>query len=102
MACVFCEIVAGTAPAIRVYEDDDFLGILDIRPFTRGHTLVVPKRHTVDLTDTPAETLAGMLAVGQRIAQATRAVSDLARPGTTSPSTTASRRCRRCSTFTCT
>ena len=77
MACVFCEIVAGTAPAIRVYEDDDYLGILDIRPFTRGHTLVVPKRHTVDLTDTPAETLAGMLAVGQRIANATRA-SDLA------------------------
>jgi histidine triad (HIT) family protein len=77
MACVFCEIVAGTGPAIRVYEDDDYLGILDIRPFTRGHTLVVPKRHTVDLTDTPAETLAGMLAVGQRIANATRA-SDLA------------------------
>ncbi len=77
MACVFCEIVAGTAPAIRVYEDDDYLGVLDIRPFTRGHTLVVPKRHTVDLTDTPAETLAGMLAVGQRIAHATRA-SDLA------------------------
>ncbi|WP_431230905.1 HIT family protein [Mycolicibacterium psychrotolerans] len=80
MACVFCEIVAGTAPAIRVHEDDDFLGILDIRPFTRGHTLVVPKRHTVDLTDTPAETLAGMLAVGQRIAQATRA-SDLSATG---------------------
>jgi diadenosine tetraphosphate (Ap4A) HIT family hydrolase len=73
MACVFCEIVAGAAPAIRVYEDDDFLGILDIRPFTRGHTLVVPKRHSVDLTDTPAETLAGMLAVGQHVAQATRA-----------------------------
>ncbi|BBY59743.1 HIT family protein [Mycolicibacterium sarraceniae] len=73
MACVFCEIVAGTAPAIRVYEDDDVLGILDIRPFTRGHTLVLPKRHSVDLTDTPAETLASMLAVGQQIAQATRA-----------------------------
>jgi diadenosine tetraphosphate (Ap4A) HIT family hydrolase len=72
MACVFCEIVAGTAPAIRIYEDDDFLGILDIRPFTRGHTLVVPKRHSVDLRDTPADTLAGMLAIGQRIAQATR------------------------------
>ena len=68
MACVFCEIVAGAAPAIRVYEDDEYLGILDIRPFTRGHTLVVPKQHSVDITDTPAETLAGMLAVGQRIA----------------------------------
>ena len=73
MACVFCEIVAGTAPDIRIYEDDDFLGFLDIRPFTRGHTLVIPKRHSVDLTDTPPETLAGMAAVGQRIARAARA-----------------------------
>jgi diadenosine tetraphosphate (Ap4A) HIT family hydrolase len=80
MACVFCEIVAGRAPAIRVHEDDDFLGILDIRPFTRGHTLVIPRHHSVDLTDTPAATLAGMLAVGQRIAQATR-VSGLAATG---------------------
>ena len=61
MACVFCEIVAGAAPAVRVYEDDDYLGLLDIRPFTRGHTLVIPKEHTVDLTDTPAPKLAGLL-----------------------------------------
>lgn len=80
MACVFCEIAAGTAPAIRVYEDADYLGILDIRPFTRGHTLVIPRLHSVDLTDTPAPTLAGMLGVGQRIAQATRA-SGLAATG---------------------
>ncbi|WP_156690441.1 HIT family protein [Mycobacterium sp. Marseille-P9652] len=72
MSCVFCAIVAGEAPAIRIYEDDDYLAILDIRPFTRGHTLVLPKTHTTDLTDTPAETLAGMTAVGQRIARAAR------------------------------
>lgn len=81
LACVFCEIVAGTAPAIRVYEDDDFLAILDIRPFTRGHTLVIPKQHYVDLTDTPPDALAGMAAVGQRIARAARA-SSLAATGT--------------------
>ena len=73
MSCVFCEIVAGTAPAIRIYEDDEYLAILDVRPFTRGHTLVLPKRHTVDLTDTPSETLAGMVALGQRIGLAARA-----------------------------
>lgn len=81
MACVFCEIVAGAAPAVRVYEDDDYLGLLDIRPFTRGHTLVIPKRHSVDLTDTPAPTLAGLIAVGQRIAHAARA-SGLGATGT--------------------
>ena len=42
MSCMFCAIVVGEAPAIRIYEDDDYLAILDIRPFTRGHTLVLP------------------------------------------------------------
>jgi diadenosine tetraphosphate (Ap4A) HIT family hydrolase len=73
MSCVFCAIVAGEAPAIRIHEDDQYLAILDIRPFTRGHTLVIPKRHTVDLTDTPPETVARMTELAQRIAKAARA-----------------------------
>ncbi|BAV42789.1 HIT family protein [Mycobacterium ulcerans] len=73
MSCVFCAIAAGEAPAIRIYEDDNCLAILDIRPFTRGHTLVLPKKHTVDLTDIPPETLAQMATIGQRIAKAARA-----------------------------
>jgi histidine triad (HIT) family protein len=72
MSCVFCDIVAGTAPAVRVHEDDDFLAILDIRPIVRGHTLVIPKQHHTDLTDTPPEVVAGMARLGQRIAQAAR------------------------------
>lgn len=77
MSCVFCAIVAGEAPAIRICEDDNYLAILDIRPFTRGHTLVLPKRHTTDLTDTPPQTLADMVTLGQRIAKAARS-TDLA------------------------
>src|ERR1700759_263052 len=73
MSCVFCAVVAGEAPAIRIYDDEDYLAILDIRPFTRGHTLVIPKRHTVDVTDTPPQTLAQMITIGQRIARAARA-----------------------------
>ncbi|MBV8861301.1 MAG: HIT family protein [Mycobacterium sp.] len=72
-SCVFCAIVAGEAPAIRIYEDESYLAFLDVRPFTRGHTLVVPKRHTADLTDTPPQTLADMVTIGQRIAKAARA-----------------------------
>jgi diadenosine tetraphosphate (Ap4A) HIT family hydrolase len=80
MSCVFCAIVAGEAPAIRIYEDDDYLAILDIRPIVRGHVLVIPKVHTVDLTDTPAATVADMMRIGQRIAKASRA-SELAADG---------------------
>jgi histidine triad (HIT) family protein len=73
MSCVFCAVIAGDAPGVRVYEDDEYLAILDVRPIVRGHTLVIPKKHTVDLTDTPADTVAGMVRIGQRIAKAARA-----------------------------
>ncbi|BDX30867.1 hydrolase [Mycobacterium antarcticum] len=73
MPCVFCAIVAGDAPALRIYTDDDYLAILDIRPIVRGHVLVIPKAHTVDLTDTPADTVAGLIRIGQRIGRAARA-----------------------------
>jgi histidine triad (HIT) family protein len=80
VSCVFCAIVAGEAPAIRIYEDDDYLAILDIRPIVRGHTLVIPKKHTVDLTDTPADTVADLVRIGQRIGKAAR-VSELEADG---------------------
>ncbi len=44
--CVFCEIVAGRASAYRVFENERSLVILDIQPFSRGHCLVLSKRHT--------------------------------------------------------
>jgi diadenosine tetraphosphate (Ap4A) HIT family hydrolase len=72
MACVFCDIVAGKAPAVRIYEDDDYLAFLDIRPFSPGHTLVIPKQHFENLTDTPADVVAALATLGQRIAQAAR------------------------------
>ncbi len=72
MSCVFCAVVDGSAPAVRIHEDADYIAILDIRPIVRGHTLVIPKNHHVDLTDAPPETVAGMMKVGQRIARAAR------------------------------
>ena len=73
MSCVFCAVVRGDAPAVRIYEDGAYLAILDIRPIVRGHTLVIPKTHTVDLTDTPPSTIAELSRIGQRIGQAARA-----------------------------
>lgn len=43
--CIFCKIVKGELPCYKVYEDNDFLSFLDIRPLTRGNCLVVPKKH---------------------------------------------------------
>ena len=43
--CIFCKIVAGEIPSYKVYEDDNFFAFLDIKPFARGHVLVIPKKH---------------------------------------------------------
>ncbi len=59
-SCIFCEIVRGEREAHRVYEDEFSLGILDINPFSRGHCLIIPKRHVPwwhDLTEEETESL---------------------------------------------
>ncbi|HTT73840.1 MAG TPA: HIT domain-containing protein [Thermoplasmata archaeon] len=53
--CVFCRIAEHRAPAHVLYEDDATMAFLDIFPFTRGHALVIPKRHGARITDLPLE-----------------------------------------------
>ena len=47
--CVFCKIVSGEIPSHRVYEDENVLAFLDSNPVSRGHTLVIPKRHVENI-----------------------------------------------------
>jgi histidine triad (HIT) family protein len=49
--CIFCKIIRGQIPSYKVYEDDNYLAFLDISQFTRGHTLVVPKKHYAFIWD---------------------------------------------------
>ena len=49
MDCLFCAIAAGDIPSRQVYADDAAIAFLDINPFKRGHTLVIPRRHVDDL-----------------------------------------------------
>ncbi|MGC4932494.1 HIT family protein [Gordonia sp. DT30] len=78
--CVFCDIVAGAAPARVVYSDPHVLGFLDIRPITRGHTLIVPRTHSSGLSDLDPQTGAAMLWGGQAVAAAMKD-SDLSADG---------------------
>jgi histidine triad (HIT) family protein len=68
--CVFCAIVAGTVPAFKVMDDPSGVGFLDTRPVFKGHVLVVPRTHVVQLTDLSAEALPGYFGLVQRIAAA--------------------------------
>lgn len=49
--CLFCRIVAGEIPARLVHSDETAIAFLDVAPFHRGHTLVVPRAHSADLLD---------------------------------------------------
>ncbi|OGY18250.1 MAG: hypothetical protein A2900_04855 [Candidatus Chisholmbacteria bacterium RIFCSPLOWO2_01_FULL_50_28] len=51
--CPFCQIVSGKSPAFMVYDDDRFMAFLDIRPWSRGHTLVIPRQHARWVDDVP-------------------------------------------------
>lgn len=73
MSCVFCAIVAGTAPRSVVHEDELTLAFMDIRPITAGHLLVVPKRHATYLAEVPEDTAAALMLAATRCAAALRA-----------------------------
>jgi histidine triad (HIT) family protein len=70
--CIFCAIIAGTASAHRVYEDDDVLAFMDIRPFSEGHTLTIPKVHASGLDELDPAIGGKTFQVAQRIALALR------------------------------
>lgn len=66
--CIFCKIVAGELPATIVDEDERTVAFMDINPATRGHTLVVPRRHAQDLLSIDPEDLCATAAAAQRLA----------------------------------
>lgn len=49
--CIFCKIIKGEIPSYRIYEDKNIFVFLDINPFAKGHTLVIPKKHSRWLWD---------------------------------------------------
>lgn len=54
---IFDKIIAGEIPSYKVYEDQDVLAFLDISQATKGHTLVVPKKHVENIFEYDDETV---------------------------------------------
>ena len=77
--CIFCRIVAGELPATIIRDDERTVAFMDINPATRGHALVVPRRHVRDLLEIGREDLTATLAAAQELAQ--RAVDRLGAAG---------------------
>ncbi|NLB69415.1 MAG: HIT family protein [Lentisphaerae bacterium] len=53
--CVFCRIIDGSIPSVKVYESDNVIAFLDINPMEKGHVLVVPKQHWRTISDVPVD-----------------------------------------------
>jgi len=70
--CLFCGIVAGDVESSRVYEDEHVVAFMDIRPVTRGHTLVVPRRHAASLAELDPEDGAHVFRASMAVAAAIR------------------------------
>ena len=67
MECIFCKIVAGEIPCVKIYEDDDVLAFWDVFPLTRGHALVIPKKHFADIFDIDEVVLGKVSVVAKKI-----------------------------------
>ncbi len=68
--CVFCRIIAGELPSVKVYEDEYVVAFLDIRPANPGHTLVVPKRHVERLEELEPDEAQALIYAAARLAPA--------------------------------
>jgi histidine triad (HIT) family protein len=67
---IFAKIIRGELPAYKIYEDDRTIAFLDIMPRAPGHMLVIPKHPARNILDIPADELAHVIKVAQKLARA--------------------------------
>lgn len=63
--CVFCKILDGVIPSVKLYEDEEFVIILDIGPAAFGHALIIPKDHYANLYEMPEELLGKVMSLAK-------------------------------------
>ena len=57
LSCIFCEIVKESAPSKTIFENNDCLAIVPLKPEANGHLLVIPKHHVIEIEDIPSDLL---------------------------------------------
>lgn len=68
--CIFCKIIAGDIPSIKIYEDEHCYAFMDVMPLSKGHTLLVPKTHREFVYDLSADEAANLFSAAPKIAAA--------------------------------
>ena len=72
MDCVFCKIIDGQLPSMKIDEDASTLTFMDINPLSSGHCLVVPKRHVTTIFEADVRDLEAAIGAAKRVAVAIR------------------------------
>ena len=72
MDCLFCKIIAGEIPSYKLYEDDLIYVMLDRYPSARGHSLILPKRHSADVYDLTDEECSRIFVTSKKVALSLR------------------------------
>ncbi|OAA49492.1 HIT family protein 1 [Metarhizium rileyi] len=75
MSCIFCRIIKGEVPCMKLFESEKTLAFLDIGPLSKGHALVIPKYHGAKLVDIPDAQLTEILPTLKKLVTATGAVN---------------------------
>ncbi|MCR4263958.1 MAG: HIT family protein [Candidatus Roizmanbacteria bacterium] len=71
---IFLKIVRKELPSYSVYEDDSVYAFLDIKPYSKGHTLIVPKKYCPDIESLDDKTATAILMAAKKITVALRAL----------------------------
>jgi len=66
--CIFCKIAAGQIDSEKILETENFFAIKDIHPKTKGHSLVISKKHYKTILDMPASLLGEFLEAAKKLA----------------------------------
>jgi len=72
MDCIFCKIVAGEIPAVKVLDEEKVFAFMDINPASRGHMLVVPKSHAENIFEISEGELSAVMGAVKRCAGAVK------------------------------
>ena len=65
--CIFCKLANGDIPTNTIYEDESFRAILDMGPATKGHALILPKDHAMNLFELPDEISSKVLPLASKL-----------------------------------
>ena len=67
--CIFCKIARGEIKVEKIYESENFLAFPDANPKVEGHTLIIPKKHFVNILDMPISLSQELIEAVKRVAE---------------------------------